>query len=157
MHTFARHYAAAILAAASLALATGNLAHAAEWETVAAQGDETVFVDMQSLAIAGSMIEARVLHNYRNARSLGDDWYEHRSRIMSYRVACDSGRLGFVALEMKSGELGSGDTVFEGMTSGELFDAEKGAADGRLVYRRCTPAVVARAERQTAHLKLTAN
>jgi hypothetical protein len=156
MNARIRNRIATALTAASVTLAAGGLAHAAEWATVAADADETVFVDLESLAVAGSSIEAQVLHNFTRIRTLGDDWYEHRSRVMRYRVSCESGRLGFVSFEMMSGELGSGSTVFAGTTSGELFDAADDTMDGRLVYRLCTPAIVARAERQTARLELTA-
>ncbi len=137
---------AAVLATA--ALGSSGAALSAEWESVTRAADETVFLDLDSLRIAGPQIEAKVIHNYVQARSLGDDWYQHRSRVMTYRFDCAAEMLGFTGFEMKSGELGSGETVFGGATGGDLFPASADAQDAKLIAKVCNPANVARAERQ---------
>jgi hypothetical protein len=137
---------AAVLATATLA--SSGAAFSADWETVTRAADETVFLDLDSLRIAGPRIEAKVIHNYIQARNLGDDWYEHRSRVMTYRFDCGSEMLGFTGFEMKSGELGSGETVFGGTTGGDLFPASADPQDAKLISKVCNPANVARAERQ---------
>jgi hypothetical protein len=137
---------AAVLATS--ALAASGAALSADWETVTRAADETVFLDLDSLRIAGPRIEAKVIHNYVQARNLGDDWYEHRSRVMTYRFDCGAEMLGFTSFEMKSGELGSGETVFGGATGGDLFPASADPQDAKLISKVCNPANLARAERQ---------
>lgn len=120
----------------------------AQWETVARAADETVFVDLDSLRKVGAYVEAQGLHSYEQPRNLGPDWFVHRSRLMWYRFDCGSEKLAFTAFEMKSGELGSGDTVFAGTTGADLFPAAAHALDLKLMGKVCSPSSVARAHRQ---------
>lgn len=136
---------AATLAAAAL---SSGAAFSADWETVTRGTDETVYLDLDSLRLAGGRIEARVIHNFERPRTLGDDWYQHRSRVMTYHFDCAAEMLGFTTYEMTKGELGSGEAVFGGVAGGELFPAGLDPQDARLISRACNPANVARAGRQ---------
>jgi hypothetical protein len=122
---------------------------AAEWETVTRAGDETVYLDLASLRVADGGIEARVLHTYRSERTVGDDAYGHLSREMSYRFDCAAGELGYRAFSMWSGELGSGQVVFSGKASVDMYAAGSDAGEVAMLATACSPAKVARAERQS--------
>lgn len=137
---------AAVFAAAALASSGSCLA--ADWETVVRNADETVYLDLDSLRIAGGRIEGQVMHSYERSRDLGENWYQHRSRVMTYQFECASEMLGFTSYEMTKGELGSGEVVFGGVAGGALFPAANDPQDARLIARACNPANVARAGRQ---------
>lgn len=145
MNMFKSLVSATVLSAVTVA---SGAALGAEWETVARAADETVFVDLDSLRISGAQIEAKVIHNFVQPRNLGTGWYEHRSRVMAYRFDCVAETLAFTAFEMKTGELGSGETVFSGVTSGDMFPASADVVDTKMIAKVCNPANVARSERQ---------
>lgn len=132
------------------ALLLSGAAMGAQWETVARTSDESIFVDLESLRLVGSHVEAQGMHSYVQSRNLGQDWYVHRSRLMTYRFDCGAEMLAYTSFEMKSGELGSGETVYAGSTGGDLFPAASHPLDLKLMGKVCSPANLARAERQAS-------
>lgn len=104
---------ATILLSAFVALATAGAARAADWQTITADDGAQVYVDADSVAARGSAVEAVVLVNYSAARTLGDDWFPHRSQVLRYRVACASGTAAPTAWSFKAGALGTGETVWK--------------------------------------------
>ncbi len=104
---------AAALLATFVSLAVAGAARAADWQAITADDGAQVYVDTESLAARGGALEAVVLVNYSTARTLGDDWFPHRSRVLRYRVACTSGTAATTAWSFKSGALGGGETVWK--------------------------------------------
>jgi len=135
---------AAVIASSLFVAATAT---AAQWDSVVRNADEALYVDLDSLRMVGGHVEAQALHSYSTARTLGQDWYAHRSRVMTYRFDCNGEMLGFTAFEMRSGELGSGETVFAGSTGGSMFPAASDPMDREFMGKVCNPANVTRAER----------
>ncbi len=104
---------AAVLLSALVALGAAGAARAADWQTLTADDGTQVYVDADSVATRGSAVEAVVLVNFSTARTLGDDWFPHRSQVLRYRVACSTGTAAATAWSFKSGALGNGDTVWK--------------------------------------------
>jgi hypothetical protein len=129
---------------------------AAEWETVARVGDEAVYLDLTSLRVVDGTVEGRVLHTYEQARTVGDDAYAHLSREMGYRFDCASGELGYRSFAMLSGAPGSGTVVFSGEASADMYAAGADVGDLAMLATACSPAKVARAERQSGGVVATA-
>lgn len=95
-----------------------NLAFAAEWSLVAANKDEIVFVDRDSIRQHGDVKKARVLHSYSTVRTVGDEAFPHKSEILLYAVRCEDRSLGFEQWTMTAGEIGSGATIWSGHVVG---------------------------------------
>lgn len=123
------------------------IATAAQWESVVRNADEALYVDLDSLRMVDGQVEAQALHTYSKPRTLGQDWYAHKSRVMTYRFDCNGEKLTFTAFEMRSGELGSGETVIAGTSGGHMFPAANDPLDGKLMGKVCSPANLTRAER----------
>jgi hypothetical protein len=130
-------------------LATAVAVQAAEWETVARVDNETVYLDLDSLRMVEGVIEGRVMHNYDRARTIGDSWYAHRSREMTYRFDCAAGELGYRSFAMWRGELGTGEQVFAGKASADMYAADPDQGDVAMMSQVCSAAKVARAGRQS--------
>lgn len=133
--------------AVSCALSLTSTATAAQWESVVRNADEALYVDLDSLRMVDGHVEAQALHTYAKSRTLGQDWYAHRSRVMTYRFDCNGEKLAFTAFDLRSGELGSGETVIAGTTGGHMFPAASDPLDGKLMGKVCSPANLVRAER----------
>lgn len=134
-------------AAIACSLFETSTATATQWESVVRNADEALYVDLDSLRMVDGHVEAQALHTYSKARTLGQDWYAHRSRVMTYRFDCNGEKLAFTAFEMRSGELGSGETVIAGTTGGYMFPAASDPLDDKLMGKVCSPANLTRAER----------
>jgi hypothetical protein len=128
---------------------------AAEWETVARVDNESIYLDLDSLRVVEGYVEGRALHNYQRERTIGDSWYSHRSREMSYRFDCATGELGYRAFAMYRGELGTGEVVFSGKASMDMYAADPDQGDVAMLATACSPAKVARAERQSGGMFAT--
>ena len=102
--------------AALLLVATSALAE--EWNLVAGNKDEIVFVDRASIQQDGNLKKARVLHSYSKVRTVGDEAFPHKSEILLYSVRCEDRSLGFEQWTMTAGEIGSGATIWTGHVAG---------------------------------------
>ncbi len=129
---------AAILLAAWLGLVLNGAAHASDWRSLGVDQATQVYVDEASVAIDGKTAEALVLVNYSAARTLGDDWFPHRSEIVRYQVACTTGETALKAWAFKAGELGSGATVWKSaQSSPQLTKPAEDTVESLLVARLC--------------------
>ena len=129
----------ALLLGAWLALVLIGSAHAADWRTVSADETTQIYVDASSVALHGAAREAVVLVNYPSGRTLGDDWFPHRSEIVRYRLACSTGEAGLKSWAFKAGELGSGETVWKGNQLAPVLSKPAGdSVEGRLLAQLCT-------------------
>ena len=105
------------IAASSLVLSMSAFA-APEWVTVAASGEGTVLLDLASVTKAGELVNVRVLRNYEQLITLGNDpttnemMYPHRSVKLGYLANCESGKLSLESWQMFSGNFGNGETVW---------------------------------------------
>lgn len=128
----------AILLAAWLGLVLNGSAHASDWRSLSVNDASQVYVDEGSIAVDGKTAEALVLVNYSTARTLGDDWFPHRSEVVRYQVACTTGETALKSWAFKTGELGSGATIWKSAHAAPLL--AKPAADtveSRLVAHLC--------------------
>lgn len=127
-----------VLLAAWLGLLLSGTAHAADWRSLDSTDTSQVFLDEGSIATVGDQAEAVVLVNYTSARTLGDDWFQHRSQVVRYRVACTTGEAALKAWTFKSGELGSGTTVWKRTQDAPvLATPAPDTVESRLVARLC--------------------
>jgi hypothetical protein len=105
------------IAASSLVLSMSAFA-APEWVTVVASGEGTVLLDLASVTKAGELVNVRVLRNYEQLITLGNDpttnemMYPHRSVKLGYLANCESGKLSLESWQMFSGNFGNGETVW---------------------------------------------
>lgn len=130
---------ATVLLAAWLGLLFTGAAHAADWRSLSADTATQVFVDRNSVTTEGAVSEAVVLVNYSTPHTLGDDWFPHRSQVVRYKLACDTGEAALKSWAFKTGELGSGATVWKNTQEDPLL--AKPAADtveSLLVAKLCT-------------------
>ena len=130
---------AAVLLAAWLGLVLNGGAHAADWRSLSTDEGTQAYIDQGSILVDGSTAEALVLVNYSTARTLGDDWFPHRSQVVRYRVACTTGETALKAWAFRAGELGSGATVWKGaQPSPQLGLPAHDSVESRLVARVCS-------------------
>jgi hypothetical protein len=124
---------------ATLALGA-SLTQAAEWQAVpsANTAAETVYVDRDSVHADGTLKKAWVLRNYSTVKTLGDDAFPHRSKLILYAFRCEAGEAGYAQWSFHSGELGSGRTVWAD-NAGHLsmVDAAADPALGGVLERVC--------------------
>ena len=108
---------AKLLAASTLVLSISAVA-ALNWTTVADSQPGTVLIDIASVATAGEFVSVRVLRNYEQLVTLGNDpttnemWYPHRSVKLGYLANCESGKVSLESWQMFSGNFGNGETVW---------------------------------------------
>lgn len=130
---------AAILLAAWLGLVLNGAAHASDWRSLSVNEATQVYVDESSVAVDGRTAEALVLVNYSEARTLGDDWFPHRSEVVRFQVACTTGETALKAWAFKAGELGSGATVWKSAQAApQLSKPAEDTVESRLVARLCS-------------------
>jgi hypothetical protein len=101
---------ATVLLGAWLGLLATSAVHAADWRSLSADTATQVFVDRNSVTTDGAVSEAVVLVNYSATRTLGDDWFPHRSQVVRYQLACATGEAALKSWAFKTGELGGGTT-----------------------------------------------
>lgn len=101
------------LIGAWLALLVAGSVHAADWRTLSAEDGMQVYLDEGSIKRNGASTRVTVLRNHALTQTLGDDWYPHRSQVVRYELACDSGKASMKSWAFRAGELGSGATVWE--------------------------------------------
>ena len=99
------------IAIAALALGA-SLAQAADWQLVSPGQEESVYVDQDSVHTDGGLTKAWVLRNYSQVKTLGDDGFPHKSKLILYAFRCEAGEAGYAQWSFHSGELGSGRTVW---------------------------------------------
>jgi hypothetical protein len=134
----ARTLATVLLAAWSGLLVSGA-AHAADWRSLSADTTTQVFVDRSSVTTEGAVSEAVVLVNYSAARTLGDDWFPHRSQVVRYKFACDTGEAALKSWAFKTGELGGGTTVWKSAQENpQLVRPAADTVESLLVAKLCT-------------------
>ncbi|MEO8039544.1 MAG: surface-adhesin E family protein [Betaproteobacteria bacterium] len=128
-----------LLLGAWLALVLIGGAHAADWRTVSADETTQVYLDESSVALHGSAREAVVLVNYPSGRTLGDDWFPHRSEVVRYRLACSTGEAGLKSWAFRTGELGGGETVWKGhQPAPVLSKPADDSVESRLLAQLCS-------------------
>jgi hypothetical protein len=120
------------------ALALSTPALASNWSNVSPGEPETVFVDRDSIRHEGDLTTATVLHNYSSVKTVGDTAFPHKSKIIVYSIRCEDSRLGFAEWSMRSGELGTGQTVWaRHAQSVAYFDATNDPVYGKLLSEIC--------------------
>ena len=130
---------AVVLLAAWLGLVVNGAAQAADWRNLSADSGTQMYLDEGSITTNGATAEAIVLVNYSSARTLGDDWFAHRSQLIRYKVACSTGETALETWAFRSGELGGGATVWNGKSSSpRLAKPAEGTVESRLLARLCT-------------------
>lgn len=130
---------ALVLLATWLGLVINGAARAADWRTLSADAGTQVYLDAGSITTAGPAAEAVVLVSYSTARTLGDDWFPHRSQLIRYKVACSTGETALESWAFKSGELGGGATVWNGEpASPRLAKPAEDTVESRLLARLCS-------------------
>lgn len=130
---------ATVLLAAWLGLVVTGAAHAADWRSLSADAATQVFVDQNSVTTEGPTSEAVVLVNYSTTHTLGDDWFPHRSQLVRYKLACDTGEAALKSWAFKTGELGSGATVWKSArTEPQLARPAADTVESLLVAKLCT-------------------
>lgn len=99
------------IAIAALALGA-SFAQAADWQLVSPGQEESVYVDQDSVHADGGLKKAWVLRNYSRVKTLGDDGFPHKSKLILYAFRCEAGEAGYSQWSFHSGELASGRTVW---------------------------------------------
>jgi hypothetical protein len=108
---------AKLLAYSTLVLSMSVIA-APDWPKVATVNMGTVFLDRASVTSAGEFVSVRILRNYDQLVTLGNDpvtnevWYPHRSVNLGYLANCETGKVALKSWQMYSGNFGSGETVW---------------------------------------------
>lgn len=128
-----------VLLAALLGLVVNGASQAADWRSLSVDNATQVFVDRSSVTSDGVVSEAVVLVNYSTTHTLGDDWFPHRSQVVRYQLACATGEVALKSWAFKTGELGSGATVWNSTLADPLL--AKPAAEtvaSLLVAKLCT-------------------
>lgn len=106
-----------LLACSTLVLSMSVFA-APDWTKVANVSMGTVFLDRGSVASAGEFVSVRILRNYDQLVTLGNDpvtnepWYPHRSVNLGYLANCETGKVALKSWHMYSGNFGRGETVW---------------------------------------------
>lgn len=130
---------ATVLLTAWVGLVVAGAAHAADWRSLSSDAATQVFVDQNSMTSDGAKSEVVVLVNYSTTRTLGDDWFPHRSQVVRYQLACDTGEAALKSWTFKTGELGSGATVWRSaQTEPLLAHPAADTVESLLVARLCT-------------------
>ena len=127
---------AACILALALTLAV-TVANAADWSVVTPARDEAVYFDRASVHQSGSVKEAWVLHSYHQTQTLGDA-FAHKSKLILYAFRCDLRQAGYSQWTFKSGELGSGSTVWASHAAAiSFFPADNDPAIAGVMARIC--------------------
>ena len=106
-----------LIAASTLVFSMSAVA-APEWVTIADSGQGAVLLDMASVTKAGDLVNVRVLRNYEQLITLGNDpttnemLYPHRSVKLGYLANCESGQLSLASWQMFGGNFGNGETIW---------------------------------------------
>ena len=106
-----------LIAASTLVFSMSAVA-APEWVTIADSGQDAVMLDMASVTKVGDLVNVRVLRNYEQLITLGNDpttnemLYPHRSVKLGYLANCESGQLSLASWQMFSGNFGNGETIW---------------------------------------------
>lgn len=106
-----------LIVASSFAFSMSAFA-APEWITVADNQEATVLLDLASVNKVGDLVNVRVLRNYGQLITLGNDpttnemLYPHRSVKLGYLANCQSGKVSLESWQMFSGNFGNGETVW---------------------------------------------
>ena len=136
------------LIGAWLALLVAGSAHSADWRTLSAEEGMQVYLDEGSVRHNGSSTRATVMRNHAFTQTLGDDWYPHRSQVVRYELACDSGKASMKSWAFRAGELGSGATVWEERNSWATpAKAADGTVEKALIARLCDSSLAASQDR----------
>ena len=105
------------IAASSLVLSMATVA-APEWVTLADSGEGKVLPDLASVTKAGALVSVRVLRNYEQLITLGNDpttnemRYPHRSVKLGYLANCESGEVSLESWQMFRSNFGNGEAVW---------------------------------------------
>ena len=136
------------LIGAWLALLVAGSAHAAEWRTLSDEDGMQVYLDEGSVKHHGSSTRVTVMRNHALTQTLGDDWYLHRSQMVRYELACDSGKASMKSWAFRAGELGSGATVWEERNQWAMpAKAADGTLEHALIARLCDSSLAASQDR----------
>lgn len=128
-----------VLLATWLGLVINGAAQAADWRNLGAEAGTQVFLDEGSITTAGPGTEAVVLVNFSAVRTLGDDWFAHRSRLIRYKVVCATGETALESWSFKSEEFGGGATVWNGTpATPRLARPAEDTVESRLLARLCS-------------------
>lgn len=113
-------------------------ASAVDWTDVGKTEAEHVLLDRDSLHLDGGVLKARAIHSYAEERTLGDDFYPHRSRVIGYAVDCAGRALAAPEWSFQSGAIGSGRTVWaDHATRPDFYEPDAGSAQAALVVQAC--------------------
>ncbi|MCU0868715.1 MAG: hypothetical protein MUF30_03805 [Burkholderiales bacterium] len=111
------------------------------WQTVDRDALGQVFVDRASITHTAGVTEADVLVSFTRTQTVGDDWYPHRSRVVHYRLACESGEAVATRWTFRADELGSGEGVWAAQVPSAMPQGVvAGTVDARIVEALCAPA-----------------
>lgn len=108
---------AKFIAASSLVLSMAAVAER-EWVTLADSGEGTVFSDLASVTKACELLSVRVLRNYEQLITLGNDpttnemRYPHRSVKLGYLANCESGEVSLESWQMFRSNFGNSEAVW---------------------------------------------
>jgi hypothetical protein len=122
--------------------------HAADWEVLQTQAEQTMLVDKNSIHRDGEIWKAWAVESYGKTMYLGEPVFPHRSRVVLYQVDCAAGELGYAAWSFQSGELGGGMTVWADTANGvAYFPPDRGSPEEALLLRVCATMLAREAER----------
>jgi hypothetical protein len=137
------------IAASTLVFSMSTVA-APEWVTIADGGQGAVLLDMASVTKAGDLVNVRVLRNYEQLITLGNDpttnemLYPHRSVKLGYLANCESGQLSLASWQMFSGNFGNGETVWADKEQGApAFMAPSSLEESSALNAACSSRVSA--------------
>jgi hypothetical protein len=106
-----------LLACSTLVLSL-SVSAAPDWTKVTNVSLGTVFLDRASVTSAGEFVRVRILRNYDQLVTLGNDpvtnetWYPHRSVKLDYLANCETGKVALESWQMYSKGFGNGELVW---------------------------------------------
>jgi hypothetical protein len=138
-----------LIAASTLVFSMSAVA-APEWVTIADSGQDAVMLDMASVTKVGGLVNVRVLRNYDQLITLGNDpttnemLYPHRSVKLGYLANCESGQLSLASSQMFSGNFGNGEAVWADKEQGApAFMAPSNLEESSALNAACSSRVSA--------------
>lgn len=128
------------------AIAPLHVQAAIESDALSGSNDpDTTFVSRAIANTDDPYVEVRVMRNFADTTTLGDDpvtgapMYPHRSVTLNYKVDCDANRLAVGEWRMFAGNLATGQIIWDQTNSGSLAFIDAVNAEMRAVMRSACP------------------
>jgi hypothetical protein len=107
-------------------------------------GGDIALLEVASVTTAGELVRVRVLRNYDELVTLGDDpstgatLYPHRSVALGYLANCEAGKVALDSWQMFSGNAGEGQIVWADRPQAPEFLAASSAEELSALRGACS-------------------